>query len=59
MCKIECAPAKLLFVNKDIFFAVLLAVAVVVVVVIQKYCYHGNVTSHFSSLLGRSQHKAA
>ena len=36
MCKIECAPAKLLFVNKDIFFAVLLAVAVVVVVVIQK-----------------------
>ena len=32
--------------------AVLLAVAVVVgFVVIQKYCYRGNVTSHLSSLL--------
>ena len=44
------ARAKLLFVNINIlFFAVLLAVAVVFdFVVIQKYCYHGNVTSHLS-----------
>ena len=36
---------------KHIIFAVLLAVAVVVgFVVIQKYCYHGNVTSHVFSL---------
>ena len=41
---------KLLFVNINVlFFAVLLAVVVVVgFVVIQKKCYHGNVTSHFS-----------
>ena len=47
------ARAKLLFVNINIlFFAVPLAVTVVVgFVVIQKWCYHGNVTSHFSSLL--------
>ena len=32
MYKIACARAKLLFVNIDIFFAVLLAVAVVVVI---------------------------
>ena len=40
----------MLFVNIDIlFFAVFLAVAVVFdFVVIQKYCYHGNVTSHLS-----------
>ena len=46
------ARAKLLFVNINIlFFAVLLAVAVVVgFVVIKKQCYHGNVTSHFSPL---------
>ena len=45
------APAKLLFVNiNTLFFAVLLDVAVVVgFVVIQKQCYHGNVTSYFSS----------
>ena len=38
------------------FLAVLVAVAVAVVVklrldAIQKFCHHGNVTSHFSSLL--------
>ena len=33
-----------------LFFAVLLAVAVVVGFVIQKKCYRSNVTSHFSSL---------
>ena len=31
------------------FFAILVAVAVVTVV-IQKFCHHGNMTSHFSSL---------
>ena len=47
------APAKLLFVNiNTLFFAVLLDVAVVVgFVVVQKQCYPGNVTSHFSSPL--------
>ena len=39
-------------------FAVLIAIAIVVgFVVIQKQCYHGNVTSHFSSLLQSSQEK--
>ena len=33
------------------FFAILVAVAVAVVtVVIQKFCHHGNMTAHFSSL---------
>ena len=33
------------------FFAILVAVAVAVVtVLIQKFCHHGNMTSHFSSL---------
>ena len=31
------------------FFAILVAVAVVTVL-IQKFCHHGNMTSHFSSL---------
>ena len=50
MYKIECAArSKLLFVNINIlFFAVLLAVAVIAgFVVILKCCFHGNVTSHF------------
>ena len=41
------------------FFAVFVAVAVIVakvpaIVVIQKFCYHGNRMSHFSSLLAAS-----
>ena len=53
MYKIACARAKWLFVNINIlFFAILLAVAVVVgFAVVQKKGCHGNVTSHFSSLL--------
>ena len=57
MYKITCtARAKLLFANTNIlFFAVFLAVAVVSgFVVIQKWCFHGNVTSHFDSLLSLS-----
>ena len=55
------ARAKLLFYYYKFiaFFAVLFAVAFVVAqapfVVIQKFCYHGNVTSHFSSLLDAGQ----
>ena len=51
------ARAKLLFCcykKTYCFFALLVAVAVVVkfrLVVSLKFCYHGNVTSHFSSLL--------
>ena len=57
MYKITCtARAELLFANTNIlFFAVFLAVAVVAgFVVIQKWCFHGNVTSHFYSLLSLS-----
>ena len=57
MYKITCtARAKLLFVNINIlFFAVLLAVAFVAgFVVMQKWCCHGNVTSHFYLLLSLS-----
>ena len=37
------------------FFRVAVAVVLLklLLVVIQKFCYHGNVTSHFSSLLCR------
>ena len=39
-------------------FAALIAIAIVVgFVVIQKQCYHGNVTSDFSSLLQSSPEK--
>ena len=33
------------------FFAILVAAVAVVTVVIQKFCHHGNMASHFSSLL--------
>ena len=50
------ARAKLLFFHINILiFVVLLTVTVVVgFVVIQKQCYHGNVTSHFSLLNKRA-----
>ena len=53
MYKITCtARAKLLFVNINILF---FAVAFVAgFVVMQKWCFHGNVTSHFYSLLSLS-----
>ena len=57
MYKIACCTRKVVVCYyKHFLFAVLLAVAIVVgFVVIQKYCYHGNVTSHFSSLFHRRE----